>query len=80
MNKQKVSFAELQQLPFIRVQDCPTVTGLSQGFVRDLIRTGALPVARHGRCIFVNKQLLLDTVNNMLQRQAEQDHGGEDGC
>ena len=69
MNKTKPSYAELQQLPYIRVQDCPTVTGLSQGFVRDLIRNGTLPVAKHGRCIFVNKQLLLDTVAGTLRQQ-----------
>jgi len=76
MNKTKPSYAELQQLPYIRVQDCPTVTGLSQGFVRDLIRNGTLPVVKHGRCIFVNKQLLLDTVAGTLKPQI-QVHQGE---
>lgn len=69
MNKQKLTHDELQGLPYIRVQDVPTTTGLSQGFVRGLIRTGVLPVVRNGRCIFVNKQLLLDTVDNMLRQQ-----------
>ena len=69
MNKQRLSRDELQNLPYIRVQDVPTTTGLSQGFVRGLIRTGVLPVVRNGRCIFVNKQLLLDTVDNMLRQQ-----------
>lgn len=69
MNKQKPSFDELKQLPYLRVQDCPTVTGLSQGFVRGLIRDGILPVARHGRCIYVDKQLLLDTVASQLRKQ-----------
>lgn len=76
MNKTKRSYAELQQLPYIRVQDCPTVTGLSQGFVRELIRSGTLPVAKRGRCIFVNKQLLLDTVAGILKPQT-QAHQGE---
>ena len=72
MNKQKVSFEVLQQLPYLRVQDVSTVTELSQGFVRGLIREGALPVVRHGRCIFVNKQILLDTVEKSLHRQVDQ--------
>lgn len=69
MNKKEVSPAELQLLPYLKVQDVPTVTGLSQGFVRGLIRDGILPVVRNGRCIFVNKQLLLDTVDGMLRHQ-----------
>lgn len=78
MNKRQVSREELHQLPYLRVQDCPTVTGLSQGFVRSLIKDGLLPVARNGRCIYVNKQMLLDTVNNMLQQQMDQNTGRED--
>ena len=69
MNKYTPSHEDLQRLPYIRVQDCPAVTGLSQGFVREMIRTGVLPVIRHGRCIFVNKQLLLDTLDNNLRQQ-----------
>ena len=72
MNKQKVSSDDLRKLPYLRVQDVPTVTGLSQGFVRGLIRDGILPVVRNGRCIFVNKQLLLDTVEQSLRQQMEQ--------
>lgn len=72
MNKQRLSRDELQNLPYIRIQDVPTTTGLSQGFVRGLIRSGVLPVVRNGRCIFVNKQLLLDTVDNMLRQQTTQ--------
>ena len=78
MNKQKVSADDLRQLPYLRIQDIPTVTGLSQGFVRRLINDGVLPVARNGRCIFVNKQLLLETVDKSLRRQ--QNSSGEDGC
>lgn len=80
MNKQRVSFDVLQQLPYLKVQDCPTVTGLSQGFVRGLIRDGLLPVARQGRCIYVNKQILLDTVDSMLRQQANPTNRGEDDC
>lgn len=80
MNKQQVSLNELKELPFIKIKDCPTVTGLSQGFVRGLISEGILPVVRNGRCIFVNKQLLLDTVNGMLRQQMDQKAGREDDC
>ena len=80
MNKQKVSFEQLQQLPYLRVQEVPTVTGLSQGFVRALIREGTLPVVRNGRCIFVNKQLLMDTVEKSLRQQMDRNHSGEGGC
>ena len=66
MNKQTVSRDELMQLPYIRIKDCPTVTGLSQGYVRGLVNNGILPVVRNGRCIFVNRQLLLDTVEKQL--------------
>lgn len=71
MNKKEVSQAELRQLPYLKVPDVPTVTGLSQGFVRGLIRDGILPVVRQGRCIYVNKQLLLDTVDGMLRQQVD---------
>lgn len=77
MNKQQVSLNELKELPFIKVKDCPTVTGLSQGFVRGLISEGILPVVRNGRCIYVNKQMLLDTVNNMLQQQMDNQSGSD---
>ena len=72
MNKQKVSFDDLCRLPYLKIQDIPAVTGLSQGFVRGLIRDGILPVARNGRCVFVNKQILLDTVDSMLRQEIRQ--------
>ena len=75
MNKQRVSPDELRKIPFLRVPDCSTVSGLSQGYIRGLIRDGILPVVKHGRCIMVDQQLLLDTV-----RQQMQSNGGEDGC
>ena len=76
MNKQSISPDQLRQLPYLKIKDVPTVTGLSQGFVRGLIKSGALPVARNGRCVFVNKQLLLDTV----EKQLKQNSSGEDDC
>lgn len=79
MNKQKVSSEDLRQLPYLKIQDIPTVTGLSQGFVRGLIRDGVLPVARNGRCVFVNKQILLDTVESSLRQQMNTSRG-EDDC
>lgn len=72
MNKQKSSIEDLRQLPFLKVQDIPAVTGLSQGFVRGLIRDGVLPVVRNGRCIFVSKKVLLDTVDQMLQQNVSE--------
>lgn len=78
MNKTTPSHEALQQLPYIKIKDCPAVTGLSQGFVRELIRTGVLPVLRHGRCIYVNKQLLLDTLDNNLRQQMDQNTDRED--
>lgn len=78
MNKQSISPDELRQLPYLRIQDIPAVTGLSQGFVRGLIKSGTLPVARNGRCVFVNKQLLLDIVESRLRQQMEQNSRGED--
>lgn len=71
MNKQKFSPDELRKLPYLKIQDIPAVTGLSQGFVRGLIKSGTLPVVRNGRCVFVNKQLLLDTVENSLRQQMQ---------
>lgn len=71
MNKQRISADDLRQLPYLKIQDIPTVTGLSQGFVRGLIRDGILPVVRNGRCVFVNKQLLLDTVEYSLRQQMQ---------
>lgn len=70
MNKQKLTQDELKNLPYLKIQDCPTVTGVSQGLVRELIRSGRLPVVRHGRCIFVNKQLLLDVLDAELVTNA----------
>lgn len=62
MNKTTPNRNDLMQLPYLKIADIPTVTGVSQGLVRELIRSGRLPVIRHGRCIFVNKQLLLDVL------------------
>lgn len=80
MNKTQVSPEELRQLPYLRVQDIPAVVGVSQGFVRGLIREGILPVVKHGRCIFVSKQLLLDTLDNSLRQQMGQGGRRKDEC
>ena len=69
MNKKHTPIDDLKSLPYLKVKDCPIVTGLSQGYVRELISSGLLPVARHGRCIYVNKQMLLDTVEHELRQQ-----------
>ncbi len=63
MNKQQLTQDELRQLPYLKVQHCPVVVGVSQGLVRELINSGKLPVVRRGRCIFVKKQLLMDVLD-----------------
>ena len=68
MNKTTPNRTELMQLPYLKVADIPTVIGVSQGCVRDLIRKGELPVVQRGRCIFVNKQTLLATLDGMQSK------------
>ena len=84
MNKTTPNRCDLMQLPYLKVADIPTVIGVSQGCVRDLIRKGELPVVQRGRCIFVNKQTLLNTLDRM-QSKYRSGNGmdtthGEGGC
>lgn len=69
MNKQKVPFNVLQQLPYLNVPDFSTVTGLSQWFTRKAIQDGTIPVIRQGRCVLINKQLALDLLEDKLRQQ-----------
>ena len=84
MNKTTLNRDTLMQLPYLKGADIPTVIGVSQGCVRDLIRKGELPVVQKGRCIFVNKQTLLNTLDRM-QSKYRPENGldtmhGEDDC
>ncbi|MCD7838773.1 MAG: helix-turn-helix domain-containing protein [Clostridiales bacterium] len=62
MNKDKNKTKNLS-VPFLRIQDAATVTGLSQYYLRRGAQNGTIPHIRSGRTIFINVPALLEQLD-----------------
>ena len=51
------------ELPFLTIRECVPVTGLSERYLRDLLRSGELPHACSGNRVLVNVRKLLEMMD-----------------
>ena len=60
-NRKKVK--PVVELPFLTIRECVPVTGLSERYLRELLRSGELPHVRSGNRVLVNVRMLLKTMD-----------------
>ena len=51
------------ELPFLSIRKCVPITGLSERYLRGLLRTGELPHIKTGNRVLVNVRKLLDMMD-----------------
>ena len=50
-------------LPFLTIRKCVPITGLSERYLRELLRNGELPHIKTGNRVLVNVRKLLDMMD-----------------
>lgn len=51
------------ELPFLSIRKCVPITGLSERYLRELLRSGELPHIRTGNRVLVNVRQLLEMMD-----------------